>query len=173
MSVLGASTDDNLTTGSGSDTIKGGLGNDTINASAGNDSLLGEDGDDILSGGKGSDTITGGFGSDTFIFISSDLENDVTDTITDLQNGENIGISPDVSWRGLKASDHTKRPADSEDLGEDSTLEAYVQKIDVKYYDDKVKSFHTFKLLKYIKSYGLKDLRKFNHNYSWEKIYHF
>ena len=54
------------------------------------------------------------------------------------------------------------------------------KKIDVKYYDDKVKSFHTFKLLKYIKKknskrklfflIGSDNLAKLHKWHDWKKI---
>ena len=46
---------------------------------------------------------------------------------------EKIGIDTSISWMGLNPSDHTQRPADSDLVDEDNTLEAYVQKVNDKY----------------------------------------
>jgi len=77
VSILGSSSQDNLTGGGGDDTISGGAnidsifgngGADILNGDAGGDVINGDAGNDTINSGAGNDNITGGTGRDTFIY---------------------------------------------------------------------------------------------------------
>ncbi|MCX5953138.1 MAG: DUF4214 domain-containing protein [Cyanobacteria bacterium] len=95
VSILGSSSQDNLTGGGGDDTISGGAnidnlfgngGADILNGDAGGDVIFGDAGNDTINSGAGNDNITGGTGRDTFIYdnLGSDFVGVANaDTITD------------------------------------------------------------------------------------------
>lgn len=63
--VAGATTGDDVLTGTdGPDIIDGAAGDDTIEGRGGDDLLCGADGDDVFVGGPGDDTVHGGAGVD-------------------------------------------------------------------------------------------------------------
>jgi Ca2+-binding RTX toxin-like protein len=68
--VVGSSSADSITTGSGNDLLQGLVGNDTLAGGAGTDILQGGDGDDTLVYSSGADTYTGGSGTDTLLVQS-------------------------------------------------------------------------------------------------------
>jgi Ca2+-binding RTX toxin-like protein len=59
LSLLGASSDDDLI---------GFAGNDYISGAGGADKIDGAEGNDVLEGGLGNDTVTGNVGNDTYVF---------------------------------------------------------------------------------------------------------
>ncbi|MCK6261748.1 retention module-containing protein [Vibrio sp. ZSDE26] len=73
-------------------TMNSGSGNDRLEGGAGDDSLSGGDGNDIIDGGLGYDVLTGGTGMDTFVW--HEIDNGVTDTITDfhVDEGDQIDL---------------------------------------------------------------------------------
>ncbi|MDE1326877.1 calcium-binding protein [Vibrio aestuarianus] len=106
--MLGTSSHDRITTGTGTDAVYAGKGNDQITADySGTKAIYGQQGDDIitvatpersgyrfanfkearryshtLSGGQGNDILTGGFGKETYLFNVGDG----LDTITDFSS---------------------------------------------------------------------------------------
>ncbi len=97
--LSGKAGDDILTGGDGHDTLRGGDDNDTLAGDNGHDTLKGGNGNDSITGGAGDDLLTGGLDSDTFIFAAGDG----TDTITDFEECDYIGLSGGLSF-GINVS---------------------------------------------------------------------
>lgn len=85
-SLRGGDGRDLLNGGTGDDTLEGGEGRDRLFGKGGSDLLRGEGGDDKLFGGAGEDTLEGGEGNDrlngggaddSFVWVGSDLGDDV------------------------------------------------------------------------------------------------
>ena len=98
--------------GNGKDTLIGTGGNDRMSGGNGADELYGGDGDDtlggdgsdngpdLLDGGLGNDILTGGLGPDVFVLAAGNG----TDTITDFQTPDVIGLSGGLSFSDLSFS---------------------------------------------------------------------
>ncbi|MEM9906867.1 MAG: hypothetical protein AAF921_17755 [Cyanobacteria bacterium P01_D01_bin.44] len=104
-SQAGIGGDDTIFGGAGDDRIGGKGGNDQLFGEAGDDQIWGDDGDDLLRGGLGNDTLTGddasgGQGSDIFVLARGEG----TDTITDFDEQDLIGLSGGLSLRNLSFS---------------------------------------------------------------------
>ena len=99
----GTNQKDTLTGGAGDDVMSGGNGADELFGLAGDDILGGEgsdNGPDLLNGGLGNDTLTGGNGPDIFVLAAGDG----TDTITDWEQPDSIGLSGGIGFNDLSFS---------------------------------------------------------------------
>jgi Ca2+-binding RTX toxin-like protein len=98
--LFGGNGKDTVIGTAGNDLISGGNGADELNGGAGNDTLDGDNGPDILDGDLGDDLLTGGNGPDIFVLAAGNG----TDTITDFQNADEIGLAGCLSFTDLSFS---------------------------------------------------------------------
>jgi Ca2+-binding RTX toxin-like protein len=99
----GGNQKDILTGSAGDDVMSGGNGADELYGGAGDDILGGDgsdNGPDILDGGLGNDILTGGNGPDIFVLAAGAG----TDTITDWEQADSIGLSGGIGFNDLTRS---------------------------------------------------------------------
>ncbi|WP_291025866.1 calcium-binding protein [Hydrogenophaga sp.] len=103
LSLVGSSSQDDLSGTVLGDFISGGAGDDTLSGKAGNDELLGGDGADHLEGGRGGDTLRGGEGADRYTFQIGDG----VDQLIDAEGASLVRFGPGITPDRLSATRET------------------------------------------------------------------
>ncbi|KKD37603.2 Ig-like domain-containing protein [Limnoraphis robusta] len=92
--LIGTGGNDWMSGGNGADELYGGEGDDTLGGDGS------DNGPDLLDGGLGNDILTGGLGPDVFVLAPGNG----TDTITDFQTPDSIGLSGGIGFGDLSFS---------------------------------------------------------------------